>query len=330
MPVENAPPEVLRALADGLRQDHRVVETVPTKVIGDIGVALRAYAGFLDALIDAEGPAVDGPSLDPADIVEELRAGGFASYPVDPARIIRFQRGALMVYVRLDSIHPVIVHPVFEACYSTLANWSNVAPGRGLRFCHDAGLLGFPQRNNGEDLVHYGIQFGFASAENLGRFIGGLQDSLTIPSPAEPENTLSDEIREKETDVTVLAKARRGQGRFRADLFNFWQGRCVLTDVYHPELLRASHIKPWGVSTNRERLDIFNGLLFAVHLDALFDRALITFEGSGDMLVSETLSDQERAVFGLASPTRKLLLSVAHLDYMSHHRERFSQVMRKN
>jgi putative restriction endonuclease len=146
---------------------------------------------------------------------------------------------------------------------------------------------------------------------------------LTVASPAEPENTLGDEIQEKETDATVLSKARRGQGRFRADLLHFWRGHCALIEGCRPELLRASHIKPWNVSTNHERLDTFNGLLLAVHLDALFDRALITFQDSGEMLVSQKLSDNERAVFSLTSPARKLLLSVAHLDYMRHHRERF-------
>ncbi len=91
-----------------------------------------------------------------------------------------------------------------------------------------------------------------------------------------------------------------------------------------PELLRASHIKPWAGSSDRERLDPFNGLLLAVHLDALFDRALMTFGDSGDAMVSDALSECDRAVFGLASALPKLLLSAAHLDYMRHHRERFA------
>jgi hypothetical protein len=86
---------------------------------------------------------------------------------------------------------------------------------------------------------------------------------------------------------------------------------------------RASHIKPWNRSNNHEKLDPFNGLLLAVHLDALFDRALITFQDSGEMMVSKTLPTKERAVFGLASPMRRLLLSVPHLAYMGHHRDRF-------
>jgi putative restriction endonuclease len=137
------------------------------------------------------------------------------------------------------------------------------------------------------------------------------------------------EIHEVDTELTVLSKARRGQGRFRADLLNFWQGHCPLTDVFAPELLRASHIKPWRGSGDVERLDAFNGLLLAVHLDALFDQALITFEDSGEMLVSKRLSASERAAFGLTLPVRKLLLSVSHLGYLRHHQERFNTIERK-
>ncbi|CAM5798368.1 HNH endonuclease [Rhizobacter fulvus] len=49
-----------------------------------------------------------------------------------------------------------------------------------------------------------------------------------------------------------------------------------------PELLIASHIKPWRDSSNVERLDPTNGLLIAVHVDKLFDRHLLSFELQGD------------------------------------------------
>lgn len=39
-------------------------------------------------------------------------------------------------------------------------------------------------------------------------------------------------------------------------------------------LLRASHAKPWKDSSDAEHLDVYNGLLLAVHLDALFDRGI--------------------------------------------------------
>jgi putative restriction endonuclease len=155
----------------------------------------------------------------------------------------------------------------------------------------------FPKRDNGRGLTHYGIQFAFANTADLQIFVGKLQAALTLTTPIAPERTLDGEIREVETEATALRKARIGQGRFRADLLNFWQGHCAITEVYIPELLRASHIKPWHASTDLERLDAFNGLLLAVHLDALFDCALITFQDSGQMQVSKRLSMKEREVF---------------------------------
>jgi HNH endonuclease len=184
-------------------------------------------------------------------------------------------------------------------------------------------------RDNGRGLVHYGIAFGFVSAPALRNFTKELQNTLVLASPMAPGRELKDEMQKAETESTVLAKARVGQGRFRADLLSLWQGHCALTGVSAPELLRASHIKSWAGSNNRERLDVFNGLLLAVHLDALFDRALITFQDSGEMVVSKRLSAHERDVFGLAPPPRKLLLNVPHLEYLRHHQDRFGANERK-
>lgn len=85
------------------------------------------------------------------------------------------------------------------------------------------------------------------------------------------------------TQREALVLARIGQGRFRAEVTRLW-GRgevCTLTGIALPELLIASHIKPWRESDNRERLDPANGLLLAAHVDKLFDRHLLSFEMQG-------------------------------------------------
>jgi hypothetical protein len=321
--LENAPPMALRALAASLRQDPRVVASVPTRVIGDIAVALRAYAKFIDGAIDAAIGEAQA-SLDSKIILEELQTLGFVANPTASKRIISLARNDLVVYVRLDNRDPLIVHPAFEECYSTLARSTHMSQAGGIRFYHNLNLSKFPKRDNGHGLTHYGIQFGFASTEALRMFVSDLQSALALTSPIALDKTLDAEIKEVDTEAMALRKARIGQGRFRADLLNFWQGHCPITGVYTPELLRASHIKPWHVSTDPERLDAFNGLLLAVHLDALFDRALITFQDSGDMRVSKRLSTKERSVFGLTCPSGKLLLSASHIEYLRHHQEKFS------
>lgn len=85
------------------------------------------------------------------------------------------------------------------------------------------------------------------------------------------------------TEREILSKARIGQGKFRADVMDLWGIRevCALTSIDIPELLTASHIKPWRDSSNTERLDPRNGILLATHADKLFDRYLMSFKPNG-------------------------------------------------
>ncbi|MFX7756070.1 HNH endonuclease signature motif containing protein, partial [Acinetobacter baumannii] len=71
------------------------------------------------------------------------------------------------------------------------------------------------------------------------------------------------------TTKQALREARIGQGRFRRDLRTLWQ-RCPITGITNPDLLIASHVKPWAISSDEEKLDPYNGFLFAVHIDRLF------------------------------------------------------------
>ena len=76
----------------------------------------------------------------------------------------------------------------------------------------------------------------------------------------------------RSTETERWAVQRVGQDMFRGALLDYWQGRCCVTGLEVPALLRASHIKPWAsCDSDEERLDVFNGLLLAPHLDALFD-----------------------------------------------------------
>jgi hypothetical protein len=130
MPLENAPPMVLRSLAGGLRQDARVTASVPPSVIGDIVVALRAYAGFL------EGYAATGSDLglDPQIVCRELLSLSFVSIPTPSEELIELERGEIRIFVRLDSRDSIVVHPEFEACYSILVSASGINRPARLQF----------------------------------------------------------------------------------------------------------------------------------------------------------------------------------------------------
>ncbi len=84
-----------------------------------------------------------------------------------------------------------------------------------------------------------------------------------------------------ETQRTAIIQSRVGQGVFRKLLMEKYSGSCIITGLDHPKLLVASHIKPWAVSTNAERLSVDNGLLLSATYDRLFDCGLITFKKTG-------------------------------------------------
>ena len=48
------------------------------------------------------------------------------------------------------------------------------------------------------------------------------------------------------TEAERSVVQRVGQDIFRRGLLEYWDGRCAITGLAVPELLRASHIKPWA------------------------------------------------------------------------------------
>ena len=123
------------------------------------------------------------------------------------------------------------------------------------------------------------------------------------------------------TEAERLVVQRVGQDVFRRGLFEYWDGRCAITGLAVPELLRASHIKPWAAcNTDAERLDVFNGLLLAPHLDAAFDAGLITIAQDGTVLVSNMLPPDAKPVLGLDKSLRVHGLRRTHERYLPSHR----------
>lgn len=89
------------------------------------------------------------------------------------------------------------------------------------------------------------------------------------------------------TEVEQIVRARRGQGRFRLNVLAI-EKQCRLTGVSSERFLVASHIKPWAVSTNAERVDGHNGLMLSPHVDLLFDRGWISFADNGSLLLAKS------------------------------------------
>ena len=125
-----------------------------------------------------------------------------------------------------------------------------------------------------------------------------------------------------ETVRQALIAARVGQGAYRKRLVEIWTGRCALTGCAVPEVLIASHAKSWADSSNEERLDEFNGLLLAAHVDKLFDAGLISFADDGAMLISAALDTTALTILGLAPESRLRFVLEQHRPYLQTHRDR--------
>lgn len=124
------------------------------------------------------------------------------------------------------------------------------------------------------------------------------------------------------TEAERLVVQRIGQEVFREGLIEYWDGRCAITGLAVVQLLRASHIKPWARCANdAERLDIFNGILLAPHLDAIFDQGLATVSDDGAFMLSNLLHEHDRRILGVTSPLRLSRIDDGHQSYLRFHRE---------
>lgn len=120
-----------------------------------------------------------------------------------------------------------------------------------------------------------------------------------------------------ETEKESLIKSRLGQGTFRKNLMDYWHG-CAVTGYPSSKLLVASHIKPWRSSDNKERMNLFNGLLLIPNLDKAFDKGFISFKKNGNVLISELL--QKPDMLGIKSDLR-IKISDQHQRYLEFHRD---------
>jgi len=128
----------------------------------------------------------------------------------------------------------------------------------------------------------------------------------------------------KEVDKTEqdnLIKCRLGQGTFRKDLITYWKG-CSVTKFSQIDILIASHIKPWKDSSDKERLDSFNGLLLIPTIDKLFDKGYISFENSGQIIISKKLENYK--ILGVHNKM-SINISSKHKKYLKYHREQVFQ-----
>lgn len=197
-------------------------------------------------------------------------------------------------------------------------------------------VAAFSQQNVANALSGYGT-LATASLPNVApsaRAVNGIPELHRLLRRAfQLSKTLPDELLHafekqtatlpKTTEAERLVVQRIGQNVFRQGLLDYWDSRCAITGLAVPALLRASHIKPWAdCETDAERLDVYNGLLLAPHLDAAFDCGFITVTDDGAIVVASELDEAARRLLGIDRPLSVPALSERHRAYLPWHRER--------
>jgi hypothetical protein len=123
------------------------------------------------------------------------------------------------------------------------------------------------------------------------------------------------------TEKVQLSISRIGQGLFRRNLITECIC-CPITGVDDPRLLIASHIKPWRVANNQERLYEKNGLLLSPTYDKLFDQGFISFNSNKNLIVSNEVSLLNRKRLHLIDNIKIPLLPIEGREmYLEYHRD---------
>lgn len=96
---------------------------------------------------------------------------------------------------------------------------------------------------------------------------------------------------------------------------------CPLCGIDIPQLLVASHIKPFRDCAHiYEALDYHNGILLCKNHDFLFDQGYISFDNSGNILICEELQNRKELYLALQIDDNKTII-----DNMNENRALFLQ-----
>lgn len=131
------------------------------------------------------------------------------------------------------------------------------------------------------------------------------------------------------TERQGLVTSRVGQGAYRKRIIHRWEYECAVTGFTKPEILIASHIKPWKEAENEERLDVNNGILLSPVYDALFDRHLISFENSGKIILADQIEPDSYKKIGVTGRESIQKFNYDNHYYLEHHRNFFQSINSK-
>jgi len=157
-----------------------------------------------------------------------------------------------------------------------------------------------------------------------------IKDNDVIPDHRNPVEAIKEEKDAIEADIEklsitgqekqALVKVRINQGVFREQLLRKYS-HCCLCGVSNPDLLIASHIKPWSEASPEEKVDVNNGLLLCPNHDRVFDRGLISFDDNGAILISDELIQRDRMMLNI-DEGMSIEITDKNKEYFTYHRKK--------
>lgn len=123
-----------------------------------------------------------------------------------------------------------------------------------------------------------------------------------------------------ETEREAIIKSRVGQGLYRNRAIDLWK-TCSVTGFSKEKILIASHIKPWKLSNNEERLSPYNSLLLVPTLDKLFDYGYIGFEPAGKIMLSNKVEQTDWDRIGINKDLRLREVPSETKHFLEYHNE---------
>lgn len=123
------------------------------------------------------------------------------------------------------------------------------------------------------------------------------------------------------TEREAIVKARVGQGPYRTSVLDLWGGKCAATGLEYKELLIASHIIPWSLCDDSDRINPHNGFPLSPNIDKLFDKGLISFTNEGELLIKKNVTDEHLRMLGLPRSLKIKNLKPENLKFLAKHRE---------
>lgn len=212
----------------------------------------------------------------------------------------------------------------FETLVRPLAPREHMAQLSSALPAKHAPLRASGERKQGVYLAQVPARLAAALRELLGGQLQKIEEEIAIETDEQLTDAAIEEQIWQRPDLAPREKrqqvsARLGQGAFRENVERIEQA-CRVTGVLDRRHLRASHIKPWRLCDDRERLDGCNGLLLSPHIAHLFLRGHISFADDGRPLISRHLNPSVVTAWALDATRPLQPFGAEQCGYLEFHR----------